>query len=45
MKIAEVSEKYGLAVDTLAQKESVGGKHKIRRHSISISIRRELCKM
>jgi hypothetical protein len=29
MKIAEVSEKYCLSVDTLVQKESVGGKHKI----------------
>jgi hypothetical protein len=34
MKIAEVSEKYGLSVDTHAQKESVD----------SINIRRELCK-
>jgi len=31
MKIAEVSEKYGLSVDTLAQKVWVGGKHKIQR--------------
>ena len=29
MIIIEVNEKYGLSVDTLAQKESVGGKHKI----------------
>jgi hypothetical protein len=42
MKIAEVSEKYGLSVGTLAQKESVGGKHKKQRHSINI--RRDLCK-
>jgi hypothetical protein len=28
MNIAEVSEIYGLSVDTLVQKESVGGKHK-----------------
>jgi hypothetical protein len=43
MKIAEVSEKHGLSVDTLVQKESVGGKHKIQQHSINIG--RELCKM
>ncbi len=43
MIIAEVGEKYGLSVDTLAQKECVGGKHKIQRHSINLW--RELCKM
>jgi hypothetical protein len=43
MIIIEVSGKYGLSVDTLAQKESVGGKHKIQRQSINI--RRQLCKM
>jgi len=43
MKIAEVSEKYGLSVDTLSQKEYVGGKYKMQRHSINI--RRDLCKM
>jgi hypothetical protein len=29
MIIAEVGEKFGLSVDTLAQKVCVGGKHKI----------------
>jgi len=43
MNIAELSKKYGFSVDTLAPKESVGGKHKIQRHSINI--RRDLCKM
>jgi hypothetical protein len=43
MKIEEVSEKYGLSVDTLAKKGCVGGKHKMQRHSINI--RRYLCKM
>jgi len=43
MKIAGGSEKYGLSVDMLAQKESVGGKHKIQRHIINT--RTELCKM
>jgi len=42
MKIPEVSEKHSLSVDTLAYKESVGGRHKIQQHSINI--RRELCK-
>ena len=43
MIIAEVGEKFGLSVDTLAQKVCVGGMHKIQRHSINLW--RKLCKL
>jgi hypothetical protein len=43
MKIAEVGEKYGFSVDTLAQKGCVGGKYTMQRQSRNMG--RELCKM
>jgi hypothetical protein len=42
-KIVEISEIFGFSAVSLAQKESVGGKHKIPRHGVNI--RRDLCKM